>query len=58
LPDGGSLVTLEDAANYMMKLTKAECELLEWLAGGEAMIVAAERRGPLMQARIPGSIVR
>jgi hypothetical protein len=46
------LVTLEDAANYMINPTKAERELPEWQAGGEAVIMAAECRGPLMHARI------
>jgi len=30
LPDGGQLVTLEDAAAYIMKLPKAEQDLEEW----------------------------
>jgi hypothetical protein len=41
LADGGWLVTLEDAANYMINPTKAERELPEWQAGGEAVIMAA-----------------
>jgi hypothetical protein len=39
--------TLEDAAGYIMKLPKAERDLPEWQAAGEALMMAAERRGPL-----------
>jgi hypothetical protein len=49
---GRMLFTLEDAATYIMKLSKAERDLPEWQAAGEALIMAAERRGPLMHARI------
>ena len=35
-----------------MKLTKAEQDLAEWQAATEALIMAAEDRGPLMHARI------
>ena len=33
-----------------MKLPKAEQNLPEWQAAGEALIMAAEDRGPLMRA--------
>lgn len=46
------LITLRDAANYMMKLSRAEHDLPEWQAAGEAVIMAAERRGPLLHARV------
>lgn len=49
---GRMLFTLEDAAGYMLKLSKAEHALPEWQAAGEAVIMAAEGRGPLMHARI------
>lgn len=52
LPRGRRLVTLEEAAGYIMKLSKAERDLPEWQAAGEALIMAAERCGPLMHARI------
>jgi hypothetical protein len=52
LPRSRQLVTLEDAANYIMKLPKAEQNLPEWQAAGEALIMAAEGRGPLMHARV------
>jgi hypothetical protein len=35
-----------------MKLPKAEQNLPEWQAATEALIMAAEGRGPLMQARV------
>jgi hypothetical protein len=58
LPDGGQLVTLEDAAAYIMKLPKAVQNLEEWQAATEALIMAAEDRGPLMHARIGHSNMR
>ena len=52
LPRGRQLVTLKDAAEYIMKLPKAEQILQEWQATTAALIMAAEGRGPLMHARI------
>jgi hypothetical protein len=52
LPRGRQLVTLEDAAGYIMKLPKGEQHLEEWQAATEALLMAAEDRGPLMHARI------
>ena len=52
LPRGRQLVTLKDAAAYIMKLTKAEQHLEEWQTVTEALMMAAEDRGPLMHARI------
>lgn len=52
LPRGRKLVTMKDAADYMMKLRKADRELQIWKDAGEAVIMAAEGRGPVMQARI------
>jgi hypothetical protein len=52
LPRGRQLVTLKDAADYIMKLTKAEQNLEEWQTATEALLMAAEDRGPLMHARI------
>jgi hypothetical protein len=49
---GGQLVTLQDAADYILKLPKAEQNLKEWQAATEALIMAAEYRGPLMHARV------
>ena len=52
LPRGRQLVTLQDAANYIMKLPKAEQKLEEWQTATEVLIMAAEGHGPLMHARI------
>ena len=52
LPRGRQLVTLKDAAAYILKLPKAEQDLPEWQAATEALLMAAEDRGPLMHARI------
>jgi hypothetical protein len=51
LPRGRQLVTLEDAAGYIMKLPKAEHDLPEWQAV-ECLILVAEKDGPTMMARI------
>jgi hypothetical protein len=52
LPDGRTLVTLEDAGNYITKLPKAEHSAPEWQAAMEALILVATRGGPTMLARI------
>jgi hypothetical protein len=52
LPDGRSLVTLEDAGDYITRLPKAEQQLDEWQTAIEALMMAAESRGPVMHARI------
>jgi hypothetical protein len=44
LSRGRQLVTLQDAASYIMKLTKAEQQLEEWQTATEALIMAAEDR--------------
>jgi hypothetical protein len=52
LPRGRQLVTLKDAASYIMKLPKAEQNVEEWQTAGEILIKAAEGRDFLMHARI------
>jgi len=52
LSGGRKLVTLRDAADYIMKLPKAEQNLEAWQTAVEALIMAAEDRGSLMHARI------
>jgi hypothetical protein len=52
LPRGREIITLKDAANYIMKLPKAEQNLEQWQTATKALIMAAEGRGPLMHARI------
>jgi len=46
------LRTLRDAANYIQKLPKAKQQLPHWQAAIEALIMAAENRGPLLHARV------
>ncbi|MEH2506417.1 hypothetical protein V1290_005228 [Bradyrhizobium sp. AZCC 1578] len=52
LPDGRRLLTLKDAATYIMDLPKAEHSAPEWQAAMEALILVAESGGPTMLARI------
>ena len=52
LPRGRQLVTLEDAGNYITRLSKAEHEAAEWQAAMEALILVATSGGPTMFARI------
>jgi len=52
LPRGRQLVTLKDAADYIMKLPKAEQNLEEWQTAIECLIGAAEGRDFMMHARI------
>lgn len=46
------IATLRDAAAHILKLPKAEQAKPHWQAAAEAVIMAAEDRGPLMHARI------
>ena len=52
LPDGRTLRTLRDAASYVMALPGKTRQSDEWQAAIEALLMAAEDRGPLMHARI------
>jgi hypothetical protein len=52
LPGRRELVTLRDAGGYIAALPRAKQESPEWQAATEALIMAAEDRGPLMHARI------
>jgi hypothetical protein len=52
LPDGGQLVTLKDAADYIMNLPKAKQNLDEWQMAIGCLIGAAEGRDFMMHARI------
>lgn len=42
LPGGRHLVTLKDAAAFILKLPKSAQQSPEWQAAGEAVIMAAE----------------
>jgi hypothetical protein len=44
--------TLRDAADHILKLPKAEQAKPHWQAAIEAVILAAEDRGPLLHARV------
>ena len=52
LPDGRQILTLKDAADYVLGLPKAEHSSPEWQAAMEALILVAETGGPVMLARI------
>ena len=52
LPRGRALVTLEDAGNYITRLSKVEHTTAEWPAAMEALILVATLGGPRMFARI------
>jgi hypothetical protein len=49
---GKPLLTLRDAANLIRRLPKAKHDLPHWQAAAEALIMAAEGRGPIEHARI------
>ena len=51
-PKGKAIITLKDAAAYILKLPKAQQQSPAWQAAGEAVIMAAEDRGPLMHAHV------
>jgi hypothetical protein len=52
LPRGRQLVTLREAASYVMALPKAEHDADEWQAAMEALLLVAEHGGPVMFARV------
>jgi hypothetical protein len=52
LLDGRELLTLRDAADFIMKLPKAEQDLEEWQTATGCLIGAAEGKDFVMHARI------
>jgi hypothetical protein len=52
LPDGRQLVTLMEAADYIMKLPKAEQKHEKWQTAIHCLLGAAEGRDFIMHARI------
>ena len=52
LPDERMLSTLRDAATFITSLPKTEALLPEWQAAIEALMLVAERDGPMMFARV------
>jgi hypothetical protein len=51
-PKGKPLLTLKDAADYIMKLQETEQQHPAWQTAIEALILVAETDGPTMFARI------
>ena len=49
---GRQLVTLQDAGNYITKLSQTEHATAEWQAAMEALLLVVELGGPTMFARI------
>jgi hypothetical protein len=43
LPDGRKLLTLKDAADYIMKLPKTKSDLPEWQAAIEVLMLQPRR---------------
>lgn len=52
VPDGEPLFTLRDAGLLIQKLPKAEAMSPTWQTAIEALMLAAEERGPLMHAEV------
>ena len=52
LPRGRQLVTLRDAARYIIKLPKAERELPQWETAIECLMLVGEHGGDPMMAHI------
>jgi hypothetical protein len=46
------LQTLRDAANYIERLPRSEQQSPHWQAAVEALIMAAEGRGPMLHATV------
>jgi hypothetical protein len=46
------MITLQDATDYILNLPKATQQVPHWQAAIEALIMAAEGRGPLLHARV------
>ena len=46
------MVTLRDAAEYITRLPKAKQAEPQWQAAAEALLMAAEGRGPILHARV------
>jgi hypothetical protein len=52
LPGRKPILTLRDAARYIMPLSAKDKKSDAWQAAIEALLMAAEERGPIMHARI------
>jgi hypothetical protein len=51
LPNGRQLVTLKDAADYIMKLPKTESDLPDWQVAIEALMLCSRGGGDPMLAQ-------
>ncbi len=52
LPSGEKLETLADARRHILKLPKTHHGQQAWQAAIEALLMAAEKRGPVMHANV------
>jgi hypothetical protein len=52
LPDGRKIVTLADARDHILTYPKTVLERDHWMTAMEAVLMAAEKRGPMMFAHI------
>jgi hypothetical protein len=54
LPNGKTLLTLEDARLYILQLSRSEIDSIAWQVAIEALLIAAEKSDHLK----PGALVR
>ncbi len=52
VPDGRKLLTLRDAANYIVKLPEADQAAAKWQAAAEVLMLIGEHGDDPMMARI------
>jgi hypothetical protein len=52
LPNGRKLVTLRDAAKYIVKLPKAEQQASQWQTAAEVLMLVGEHGGDPLMAHI------
>lgn len=52
LPTGKALRALQEAADFILALPKAEQHSPRWQAAVQCLIMAAEDQGPMLHARI------
>lgn len=52
VPSSKALLTLRDAAVLIQKLPKSQADSPAWQIATEALMLAAEERGPLMHAQV------
>jgi hypothetical protein len=51
-PAGNMMRTLKDAADYIRKLSQHDQQSAHWELAIETLIMAAEKRGPILHAQI------